>query len=263
MAIEKLHVNYQFVMRKIEDQISGNPDSRILDYGCGRGEIIQWGREKGIEVFGADTFERGIEQRVLPENRELLDVYIRQIKKGCTGFEDDYFDLVVSNQVFEHVKDMDAVLKEIRRVLKPGGKLVALFPSKEVIREGHIGIPFSHWFPKGSRTRFYYTFFLRSLGFGSGKSVEGLPAGEWTRRRLKFIDTRTFYLPKKEIYALLDKYFIWEHQESDYIRFRAGKIKNAFGGFFSKTKQRRISGRVGAVAFRYLAGFVISAQKPA
>ena len=53
------------------------------------------------------------------------------------------FDLVLSNQVIEHVEDLDAVLCEIHRVLKPGGAFLSLFPSKDVIRKTIVASPFS------------------------------------------------------------------------------------------------------------------------
>ncbi len=46
----------------------------------------------------------------------------------------------------EHVDDLNFTLSELARVFKPSGKVLTLFPSAEVIREGHCGIPFAHWF---------------------------------------------------------------------------------------------------------------------
>ena len=43
---------------------------------------------------------------------------------GRLDFPDASFDLVVNNMVFEHVEDLDAVLAEIQRVLKPGGRIL-------------------------------------------------------------------------------------------------------------------------------------------
>src|ERR1019366_9228148 len=125
-------------------------------------------------------------------------------------FADCYFDLVVNNQVLEHVDDLDGVLREIHRVVKPGGQVLSIFPSRDVFREGHIGIPFAHWFPGppgplpdgrgsdsgtepgpegaplgsgwyaylGSRLRFYYTWALRSAGMGTWKQ-QAPSARQW------------------------------------------------------------------------------------
>jgi len=54
-----------------------------------------------------------------------------------TPFVTGSFDLVINNQVLEHVTDLDVVVHEIARVLKPGGSCLSLFPDKGVWREGH------------------------------------------------------------------------------------------------------------------------------
>jgi SAM-dependent methyltransferase len=64
--------------------------------------------------------------------------------------------MVVANQVFEHIHDLEGTAGEIARVPKPGGRLVSLFPIKAVIREPHLWVPFIHHFPRNGVRRFYY-----------------------------------------------------------------------------------------------------------
>jgi SAM-dependent methyltransferase len=54
------------------------------------------------------------------------------------------FDLVLSNQVLEHVRDLDLLLREVARVLAPGGVSVHFFPTREVWLEPHVGLPLVH-----------------------------------------------------------------------------------------------------------------------
>ena len=61
--------------------------------------------------------------------------------------------------------------------------LLSIFPSRDVFREGHIGIPFSHWFQKESRVRFYYTWALRGLGLGTWKD-QAPTARQWAVDKL-------------------------------------------------------------------------------
>lgn len=73
---------------------------------------------------------------------------------------------MVSNQVFEHISNPLPVLGEIRRVLKPGGTFLALFPDASVWFEGHVGLYFVHWlmpFPKLLRC---YLIACHKIGLG-------------------------------------------------------------------------------------------------
>src|SRR5215471_3782706 len=132
------------------------PNIAILDFGCGAGELVEAGIAAGLNMSGADVFYEGASAR--PRGGR-----IHEIRDGVLPFPDATFGLVVNNQVMEHVEDLDAALHEIHRVLRPGGLVLSVFPSRDVWREGHIGIPFSHWFPQGSPVRFYYTWLLRAL----------------------------------------------------------------------------------------------------
>ena len=192
---------------------------RILDFGCGGGAVVAAGRAQGLEISGADVFYGGSQTRDEAERSGLLGSAIREIQDGRIDFPDAVFDLVVNNQVMEHVEDLDAALREIHRVLAPGGTVLSLFPARDVFREGHIGIPFSHWFAKGSRVRFYYTWALRKLGLGTWKE-QAPTCRQWAVDKLCWIDDYTRYRNRKEIFATYGRYFTSELREPDYIRYR-------------------------------------------
>lgn len=216
-----MHINYKYILYKANQLSQGN--AAILDFGCGNGEVVQHGRHQGLNMYGVDSFMRKGAKRILYEKNLLGDI-VREIKDKKIPFEDGFFDLIVSNQVLEHVDDLPGVLDEIHRVLKPNGKFLALFPSKDVIREGHYGIPMSHWFPKKSRARFYYSYGLRKLGFGYMKKNK--PARIWTTHAMNYLDKKTFYRPRKEIYKNFKSRFKISMIEDDYCAFRlraAGK----------------------------------------
>jgi SAM-dependent methyltransferase len=214
---------------------------RILDYGCGAGQVVLAGRQAGLDIYGADVFYEGAATR--PPASE----FISPITAGRIPFPNAHFDLVTDNQVMEHVADLDAVLGEIHRVLKPGGTMLSLFPAVDVWREGHIGIPFAHWFRKGSRSRYYYTWALSSLGVGTWK--DQAPAD-----KLEWIDRWTCYRSRKQIFRAYDRYFTSQLIEPDYIRYRL---------LDQPTPVRRLAVRfasLGAPLFRKLAFLVIRSR---
>ena len=129
------------------------------------------------------------------------------------------FDVVFSNQVLEHVPDLDKVLSEIHRVLKPGGVILSLFPDRAVWREGHCGIPFLHRFPKGSRLRASYALMMRCMGFGYFK--EGRSRREWSRNFCQWLDDWTYYRSLPDIHQGFARHFKdVQHMEDEYLAFR-------------------------------------------
>lgn len=218
-ASVEMDVTNRFVLDFAARVARENPGARILDFGCGAGRLVRAGIAMGLDIFGADVFYSGAKDRIEAAQSGLLGSIIQEIQDGRIGFADSSFDLVVNNQVMEHVADLDATLREIHRVLKAGGLLLSIFPSREVIREGHIGIPFSHRLPRDSRLRFYYTCALRWLGFGTWKE-QAPTCRQWAMDKLRWIDDYTYYRSRKEIFRTFNRYFASELRELDYIRYR-------------------------------------------
>ena len=177
----------------------------VLDYGCGGGEMVGDGLNKKLNIFGTDTFYEGGKSKELAISLGLLGKKVFSMKRNRIPFPDRSFDLVICNQVFEHVKELNVVLKEINRILKTGGILLSAFPTKECVYEGHCGIPMIHWFNKESRLRFGYALLLRKIGFGYFK--ENKKPERWVMDFLNWLDKYTTYRTRKEIFSLLRRYF--------------------------------------------------------
>jgi SAM-dependent methyltransferase len=213
-----LHVNHEYLL---EWAARAGRGASTLDFGCGAGEVVRAGRARGLDVRGVDTFEGRPERRDALAERGLLGAAVREIgDDGRIPFPDETFDLVVANQVFEHVRDFDPPLDEIARVLRPGGLVLALFPSRGVLREGHVGIPLAHWFPPGAaRSRFVLA--MRSLGLGYDRWGRGSSsAAEWTRRATDYLRDHTFYRSRRAALASFEVRFRVRSIEDDYIAFR-------------------------------------------
>ncbi len=214
-----MDVTNRYVLDFAVGYVRQHGSARVLDFGCGAGRLVQAGLTAGLSISGADVYYGGSKTRAEAEQSGLLGTVIREVRCGRLEFEDETFDLVVNNQVMEHVEDLDATLGEIHRVLRPGGTVLSIFPSRDVFREGHIGIPFAHRLERGSQLRLRYTWGLRSLGLGNWKG-EAPTCRQWAVDKLEWIDTYTHYRSRREIRACFERYFSNELRESDYIRYR-------------------------------------------
>jgi SAM-dependent methyltransferase len=251
-------VTNRFVLDFAKRRASGRPGTKILDFGCGAGEVVAAGRAAGMDMLGADVFYRGSEARLDAERSGLLGTFVREIREGRLPFEDGAFDLVTDNQVLEHVVDLDAVLGEIHRVLKPGGTVLSIFPARDVLREGHIGIPLVHWFPKTSRLRFLYAWALRSAGLGTWKQ-QAPTRRQWVADKLEWLDSYTHYRARGEILRAFGRYFRSELREPDYIRYR---LRDSPGlAPLARLLDLPGSPAVASAVFRKLAFLVIVSRK--
>ena len=253
-----MDVTNRFVLDFCRRFAREHPGAPILDFGCGAGDLVAAGLSAGLPIAGADVFYGGSKSRAQAEASGLLGGAVREMRGGILPFEDARFGLIVNNQVMEHVEDLDRTLAELHRVLAPGGLLLSIFPSRDVFREGHIGIPFSHWFRKDSLARFYYTWALRSAGMGTWKQ-EAPTARQWTVDKLRWIDTYTHYRGRAEIFAAYGRYFRSETRELDYIRFRL--LDRPGRAWIASALRFGPAAAPARALFRKLAFFVILSRK--
>lgn len=142
-----LHRQYLFkVKRGFEADFY---EKRVLEIGCGHGGICVFLAVNGAaEVHGIDInianldianeFKRETERRL---KCEALPVSFTEMSAFKMDFPNEYFDVVVADNILEHIMDLDGMMLEIRRVLKRGGVLVA--PSFNFIYSKH-GLHLKH-----------------------------------------------------------------------------------------------------------------------
>jgi SAM-dependent methyltransferase len=95
---------------------------RILDAGCGSGPLFAALRDRGAVVTGFDKSARMVElaRRRLGDN---ADLQVAELGSPLP-FDDDTFDDVTASLVLHYLQDWGPALAELRRVLKPGGRLI-------------------------------------------------------------------------------------------------------------------------------------------
>ena len=207
----------------------GGGAQKALDYGCGAGQVVGALCHCGVDAFGCDVFYAGGSHLENVERSPLFqEGRIRPMTGSRAEFDEGTFDVVFSNQVLEHVVDLDETLDEMARVLKPGGLVLSLFPDRAIWREGHCGIPFVHWFPKGSRlrVRVRYTLAFAALGFGYNR--EGKGRRQWARDICQWLDDWTYYRRLEDIHTSFGRRFeSIRHVEHEYLTFRMARSRVA------------------------------------
>ena len=115
--VEWTQENFDYHMRFFHAYTDGN----LLDFGCGDGQFLHLASKYCAKAYGVDVSEHAIEKARdrFPE----LEFEIFQTEKGIP-YANNYFDTVSAIEVLEHILDIEAVLEELNRVLKPGGHLL-------------------------------------------------------------------------------------------------------------------------------------------
>ncbi len=139
---------YDFIIRLAAKEMP--PSAKLLDFGCGNGQVVLKALDMGYDAHGTDLYERGWER----DRPTTLGNRLHQMPSpDKIPFPNDYFDIIITNQVFEHINDKPPVVRELARVLKPSGKLIAIFPTSEIIIEPHLKVPFVHRLRNGGVTQ--------------------------------------------------------------------------------------------------------------
>lgn len=130
-------------------------NGRLLDVGCGNGRFLDQMRQLGWEVAGIEPDGEAVS---IAREKFGLDVFQGSLEDAM--FADEHFDAITINHVIEHVRDPIVLLKECRRVLKPGGKLVAVTPNMKSL--GHRA--FGEYWRGLEIPRHRYLFTTQALG---------------------------------------------------------------------------------------------------
>jgi len=108
--------------------LSIKKDNVILDVGCGGGRTVNRLAQIAVEgkVYGIDFSESSVKVSE-KTNRDLIKAGRVEIRQGAVSdlpFSDDTFDLVTAVETYYFWPDLNSDLQEVRRVLKPGGRLL-------------------------------------------------------------------------------------------------------------------------------------------
>jgi ubiquinone/menaquinone biosynthesis C-methylase UbiE len=119
-------INRRYIIDPTILRIFGQVEGKqILDAGCGNGYLCRLLSKKGAKMVGVDLSEEAIQMAKTAESKTPLGIqYHVGSLSDLSMLKNDEFDFVVSNIVLCDLPDLDRTFIEIRRVLKPNGKLV-------------------------------------------------------------------------------------------------------------------------------------------
>ena len=135
VATEKNLLNGYYVRPAIVNLAGDVAGRRVLDVGCGSGPISAMLRDRGATVAGFDSSAKMVE---LARKRLGPDADLRVADLGGPlPYPDGAFDDVIAALVLHYLEDWTGPLAELRRVLRPGGRLIAAVDHPLVIELMH------------------------------------------------------------------------------------------------------------------------------
>ena len=202
----------------------------MLDFGCGAGKLVRAALARGVDCYGCDI---DFSHKWSTEG-ELADLLqsrrVRQIAGALENvspqagesyrlpFDDGMFDVVISDQVMEHVRNYPEVIDEFARVLKPGGLMLHMFPSKYRLVEPHQMVPLASFY------RPYWWLRLWSMLGVRNRFQAGMPAREVARYNQRWLPEHTNYLTVGQLGRLFSPAFTLEFVEKEFMRYGRARM---------------------------------------
>lgn len=113
------------ILPAIRDGLAGNGRGRLLDAGCGPGVVLAAVGADFAEVYGLDLTPAMLERATLAcREADLVGAELQVGSMLAMPFDDGHFDAVVTRLTLHHLEAPGDALREMARVLRPGGTLV-------------------------------------------------------------------------------------------------------------------------------------------
>lgn len=139
---------------------------------------------------------------------------IKKIKPyECFDFGEK-FDIILANQVFEHIEKLDNIYHHLLEIMRPNGIIFCGFPTKEIIIEPHLKIPLIHRLNKESKTLEFFIKFFSFLKIGQIYK-KGFNKKKYIEKRINLCKKDVFYHSVDDHLKLLGRYFSTVNEIND------------------------------------------------
>lgn len=122
-----------------QGQYTARQGEKVLDVGCGSGASLLEARVLGAQAYGVEA-DPNVEQLA-----SALGLHIHQGNIADRPFPELAFDLIILNQVIEHIPEPDKAMLQVADRLAPGGRVVMVFPNRNSIWCRMTGARWINW----------------------------------------------------------------------------------------------------------------------
>ena len=162
------------------ENLLGQKSGKMLDIGCASGLLLSLAVAKGWQAYGLDTSQKLLE--VAMKEVPQASLFLGPIKNA--DYDSNYFDIAVALNLLEHLTDPIDFLKEVNRVLRPGGlflfktvRIDSILARKRKMDWDHLKWP-GHliWYSKKSLQRLLQNtnFHIRKIQFTGVPYIPGV-----------------------------------------------------------------------------------------
>jgi SAM-dependent methyltransferase len=251
---EDLAATAQFFDRAIGElaRLARTGNVRVLDFGCGAGELVGHLLALGYDAHGCDIVPASDAPDIVAAPQRFKQIARAPYR---LPYDDASFDVVLSTSVLEHARNPEEYLVEIRRVLAPGGVAMHLLPGKWYLPyEPHIRVPLANYFYPSCPSWWFALWMLVGKRHPHHKDLNWREAVQACR---DFYDNGVFYLSTREHERLSRAVFgncEWP---------MAFYITHGHGGFARLCRRLPMRGFWGALSREFRMGFLVQRKQAA
>ncbi len=147
---KRLHLEdyQQPYLRDINAHAAAQLSGTVLDVGAGMGGLVVALARQGVRVVAQEYNPAYCQIIKLRARRYDLDLAVVNSAGEELPFDDARFQLITAWDVLEHVQDVPATLRELRRILAPGGCAIVTITNRFGFRDPHYHLAAVNWLPR-------------------------------------------------------------------------------------------------------------------